>query len=78
MPGSTSAMASALADLVTDPGLRAGYGRRAYAYSAGMHWPEVGAAYRRLFRRVARGMTGTGSTIKPSVLPQAVPVLARG
>lgn len=78
IPGSTPAMASALADLVTDPGLRAGYGRRAYAYSAGMHWPEVGEAYRRLFRRVARGMTGTGSTVVPSVLPHAVPVLARG
>ena len=36
------------------PGAAGSHGRRAYAYSRGMHWPEVGAAYRRVFDRVSR------------------------
>ena len=52
-PGSTSAMAASLVELAGDPELRASYGRRAYQYSQGMHWPEVGAAYRQVFDRVA-------------------------
>ncbi|HEX9043583.1 MAG TPA: glycosyltransferase family 4 protein [Candidatus Limnocylindrales bacterium] len=53
-PGSVDALAEALAELVLDPGLRAVYGRRAYDHSRGLLWPEVGAAYRGLFERVAR------------------------
>ena len=35
--------------------LRADYGRRAYEYSQEMHWPEIGAAYRKVFTSVAQG-----------------------
>ena len=52
--GSTQALTDALIELAGDPGLRASHGRRAYAYSMGRHWPEVGAAYDRVFDRVSR------------------------
>ena len=52
--GSTEALAEALTELGLNPELRGTYGRRAYEHSRGMHWPEVGAMYRRLFARVAQ------------------------
>ena len=51
--GSTPALADALIELARNPSLRDAYGRAAHAYSRGMHWPEIGAAYRRVFARVA-------------------------
>jgi glycosyltransferase involved in cell wall biosynthesis len=52
-PGSVDALGQALSELALDSGLRATYGRRAYEFSRGMLWSEVGTAYRRLFARVA-------------------------
>jgi glycosyltransferase involved in cell wall biosynthesis len=52
--GSIPALGAALGELVADRELRNSHGRRAYAYSRGMQWPEVGAAYRRVFDRVSR------------------------
>jgi glycosyltransferase involved in cell wall biosynthesis len=52
-PGSVSAYANALNDVLGDKTLRAGLGRRAYAYSRGMVWSAVGAEYRRLLAQVA-------------------------
>jgi len=52
--GSTTAMAEGLIELALNRSIRIEHGRRAYAYSRGMHWPEVGAAYRQIFARVAR------------------------
>ena len=40
-----------------NPALRASLGRRAYEYSRGMVWSEVGAEYRRVFARAARPAT---------------------
>jgi glycosyltransferase involved in cell wall biosynthesis len=53
-PGSPGALADAVANLLRHPGLRAAMGRRAYEYSRPMVWREVGAAYARVFARVAR------------------------
>jgi glycosyltransferase involved in cell wall biosynthesis len=52
--GSADALAGTLIDLLRDPALRASLGRRAYEYSRGMVWSEVGAEYRRVFARAAR------------------------
>lgn len=52
--GSTDALAEGLIELALSRSLRAQHGRRAYEYSRGMRWPEIGAAYRRIFARVAR------------------------
>jgi glycosyltransferase involved in cell wall biosynthesis len=52
--GSADALAEALIALLRDPELRASLGRRAYTYSRGMVWSEVGAEYRRVFTRAAR------------------------
>lgn len=57
-PGSPGALAAAVANLLRDPGLRAAVGRRAYEYSRPMIWREVGAAYARVFARVARAAPG--------------------
>jgi glycosyltransferase involved in cell wall biosynthesis len=54
-PGSPEALADAVANLLRDPGLRAALGRRAHDYSRPMVWREVGAAYGRVFARVASG-----------------------
>ena len=70
--GSTSALGEAINELALDPELRDRLGRRAYAYSRGMHWPEVGAAYRRVFDRVSRHDTAKGQT----AMPVATPALA--
>ena len=50
--GSTEALADGLVELALSSERRAEHGRLAYAYSRGMHWPEVGAAYRQIFGRV--------------------------
>jgi glycosyltransferase involved in cell wall biosynthesis len=55
--GSADALAGTLIDLLRDPALRASLGRRAYEYSRGMVWSEVGAEYRRVFARAARSAT---------------------
>jgi glycosyltransferase involved in cell wall biosynthesis len=52
-PGSVSALATALNEVLGDHELRAALGRRAYAYSRRMIWSAVGADYRRLLDRVA-------------------------
>lgn len=52
-PGSPAALADAVADLLRDPRRRAAMGRRAYEHSRPMVWREVGAAYARVFERVA-------------------------
>ncbi|MDA8202098.1 MAG: glycosyltransferase family 4 protein [Chloroflexi bacterium] len=52
--GSPAALADAFIDLLRDPALRSSLGRRAYEYSRGMTWPEVGAEYRRILARTAR------------------------
>jgi len=52
-PGSPTALAEAFVALLRDPSRRAELGARAYRHSRAMIWPEVGAAYRRLFARVA-------------------------
>ena len=52
-PGSTDALAAALTAVARDRGLRAVLGRRAWEHSRSMVWPEVGAAYRRIFARAA-------------------------
>ena len=55
-PGSPGALARAVGGLLEVPGLRAAMSRRAYAYSRPMVWREVGAAYARVFARVARAV----------------------
>jgi glycosyltransferase involved in cell wall biosynthesis len=52
-PGSTDALAAALTTVARDPRLRTALGRRAWEHSRTMVWPEVGAAYRRIFARAA-------------------------
>src|SRR5665811_1710733 len=52
--GSSDALAETFIELLRDPALRASLGRRAYEYSRGMVWSEVGAEYRRVFARAAR------------------------
>ncbi|HEX7430975.1 MAG TPA: glycosyltransferase, partial [Candidatus Limnocylindrales bacterium] len=55
--GSSDALAETFIELLRDPALRASLGRRAYQYSRGMVWSEVGAEYRRVFARAARSAT---------------------
>ena len=52
-PNSPKALADAFIELLRDPELRASMGRRAYEYSRGMVWWEVGSQYRRIFDRAA-------------------------
>ena len=51
-PGSPTALATALIEVLGDDALRAGLGRRAYEHSRRMIWSAVGAEYRRAFERV--------------------------
>jgi len=55
--GSTEALAEGLIELALNRDLRVAHGRRAYAHSRHMLWPEVGAAYRGIFARVASQST---------------------
>jgi glycosyltransferase involved in cell wall biosynthesis len=70
-PGSTEGLAEAFIELARNPELRAAYGRQAYEYSRGMRWPEIGAAYRRLFARVALALPTRSSVAVRS--PHASP-----
>jgi glycosyltransferase involved in cell wall biosynthesis len=54
-PGSPTALATALDELLGDDELRAAVGKRGYDYSRRMVWSEVGARYGRLFERIAAG-----------------------
>ena len=72
-PGSVDALSQALSELVLDRGLRATYGRRAYDFSRGMLWSEVGAAYRHLFARVSL----SSRTRPAAVFAQSVGAAAR-
>lgn len=76
-PGSPAALAEALIELCLDPAARAVHGRRAYQYSMGMHWSEVGAAYRRLFDRVAGRAPALGLANVPLEIPVTVAAAAR-
>jgi glycosyltransferase involved in cell wall biosynthesis len=51
--GSVDALAEGIIELALSPSLRAELGRRTYAYSRGMLWPEIATSYRRIFARVA-------------------------
>ena len=75
-PGSTEALAEALIALAQDPAARREHGRRAYAHSRGMLWAEVGAAYRRVFGRVARPVVPLGPVAIPGPVPTARETLA--
>ncbi len=46
--GSSAALAGAFIDLLGEPTRRSSIGQRAYEYSRGMIWPEIGAEYRRI------------------------------
>lgn len=52
-PGSPSALASAIVDVLNDDVLRRETGRRAYDHARSMVWSAVGAHYNRLFGAVA-------------------------
>jgi glycosyltransferase involved in cell wall biosynthesis len=69
-PGSSDALAEALIDLALHPELRRALGAKAHAHSRGMHWPEVGEAYRTIFDRVARRVPSVGPVL------ERVPTLA--
>ncbi|MEA2676145.1 MAG: hypothetical protein QOJ81_286, partial [Chloroflexota bacterium] len=60
--GSADALAEGLIELALSAKLRADYGRRAYEYSQSMRWPEIGAAYREIFARVAGVQPQRGAT----------------
>jgi glycosyltransferase involved in cell wall biosynthesis len=64
-PASPAALATALNEILADPGLRAAIGRRAYAHSRGMVWSAVGARYRDLFAQVA---APARSTARPALV----------
>ena len=66
--GSVDALAEALIELALNSNLRLEHGRKAYAHSRGMLWPEVGATYSKIFARVA------GLSTKPDLA--AVPMAA--
>jgi glycosyltransferase involved in cell wall biosynthesis len=51
--GSSEALADGLIELALSSALRADYSRKAREYSLGMYWPEIGAAYRKIFARIA-------------------------
>ena len=58
-PLSAAGLSAAVTSLLADDELRATLGRQAYAYSRPMVWPEVAAAYGRLFERVVSAVTPT-------------------
>ncbi|MHB8400095.1 MAG: glycosyltransferase [Candidatus Limnocylindrales bacterium] len=63
-PGSPDALAAAINGLLADDELRGSVGRRAYEHSRHMVWSEVGAAYGRLFARVAAGVRSPTTSIQ--------------
>jgi glycosyltransferase involved in cell wall biosynthesis len=56
-PLTAPGLSAAVTSLLGDDKLRATLGRKAYAYSRPMVWPEVAAAYARLFERVVGAAT---------------------
>ena len=70
--GSTAALAEGLIELALSRSLRAEYSRRAYAHSQAMRWPEIGAAYRQIFARVARPETRTERADSPLSVAMSV------
>jgi glycosyltransferase involved in cell wall biosynthesis len=67
-PESTEALAAGLIELATNRAKRAQLGRAAFAYSRGMLWPEVGAAYREIFARVAGAIEPTRQIRLPAAV----------
>lgn len=55
---------AAVIDVLEDDALRAALGRKAYEYSRGMTWSDVGAQYRALFGRVGAA-TSVGTAAPP-------------
>ncbi len=53
-PGSPSALATAVVEILNDPALLGEIGRRAWEHTRPMIWPRVGAAYATLFEQAAR------------------------
>lgn len=53
LPGSAADLADSLSGLLLDRAARDRLGRRAYEYTRDMVWPEVGAAYARIFAEAA-------------------------
>jgi glycosyltransferase involved in cell wall biosynthesis len=75
--GSTPALAEAIIELARNPALRDAYGRKAYAHSRGMLWPETGVMYRRVLARVALPVTTTqvvAVAVPTQVVAVAVPI----
>jgi glycosyltransferase involved in cell wall biosynthesis len=58
-PLTAAGLSAAVTSLLGDDELRAALGQKAYAYSRPMVWPEVAAAYARLFERVVAEVTPT-------------------
>lgn len=58
-PLTSDGLSEAVSSLLGDDELRAALGQKAYAYSRPMVWPEVAAAYARLFERVVSAATPT-------------------
>jgi glycosyltransferase involved in cell wall biosynthesis len=56
-PGSSTALAHALDEILGDRTLRTAIGRRAHAHSRAMVWSSVAASYRRVFDRVTARST---------------------
>jgi glycosyltransferase involved in cell wall biosynthesis len=71
-PGSASALADGLNEVLADADLRSLIGRRAHAFSRRMIWPAVGEEYGALFASLARG----AGFERGSAWPERVPVLA--
>ena len=71
-PASPPALAAALAALLADPLRREHMGTRAHRFGRHMVWPEVGAAYRSLFDRVARSGRLAGADRVAGRLPHAM------
>jgi glycosyltransferase involved in cell wall biosynthesis len=68
--GSPDAIAAAIIGLLDDDTERLAIGLRAYEASRRMVWPEVGAAYRRLFERVvavARTPVGSSGVLSAAI-----------
>ena len=66
--GRPADLATAIEGLLADPDRRAEIGRRAYEHTRSMTWPQVGAAYRELYTRVARDAhvaAGSPAPVRP-------------
>jgi glycosyltransferase involved in cell wall biosynthesis len=70
-PGSTDSLTRALVELAQDKRLRKELGRRAYVYSRGMRWAEVGEAYHRVFERVGPSAPGAARAVPAEMVATA-------